>query len=155
LSVINKPSADRLRLRMSEAFTRAAPYIVTIDGILVIIVGVYAAFNALSTFQGEGLLLFVGGLALVLFGIMIIGRWNPVAVRTGMVGLTAGYFAAALSEFEVATDPCDIGATLDRCAGHVPGGGPWIVYQGPLILGVLLFLFIAFEPRLHAKTTDD
>ena len=152
---MRQSATERVGQRFSEAFTRAAPYIVTIDGVLLIIVGLYAAWSAIGSFQGEGMLLVVGGLAIVLFGVMVIGRWNPAAVRTGLIGLTAGYFATALSEFEVATDPCDIGATLDRCVGHVPGGGPWVVYQGPLILGVLLFIFIAFEPLLTKKTETE
>ena len=139
---------ERLRLQLTDMTTRAAPYIVTIDAVLVIVTGVYALIGSINTFQGEGFLLVVGGLALILFGLMMLIRWNLSAVRTGMIGLTAGYFASALTEFQVATDPCDIAPTLARCAGHVAAGTPWIVYQGPLILAMLLFVFIAFEPLL-------
>jgi hypothetical protein len=141
---------QRLRIRLSALMTRMAPYVVSIDGILLIVVGVYALIASTNTFQGEGFLLVVGGIALIVFGLMMIVRWNLTAVRTGLIGLTAGYFASALTEFQVATDPCDIGATLERCAGHVAGGTPWIVYQGPLILAMLLFAFIAFESQLAA-----
>jgi hypothetical protein len=65
--------------------------------------------------------------------------------------MTAAYFASALSEFEVATDPCDIGATMERCAGHVPGGQPWAVYEEPLLLAILLFFFLALEPIVSAR----
>jgi len=136
---------DRLRLRLTAIAPRVAPYVMTIDGVLLIVVGVYALIGAMGAFQGEGLLLVVGGLALILFGSMTIIRRNLAAVRTGLFGLTAGYFASALTEFQVATDPCDIGSTLERCSGHVPGGLPWAVYQGPLFLAILLFVFIAFE----------
>ena len=142
---------ESVRIRLSAVMTRLAPNVVTIDGVLVIVVGVYAVIASANTFQGEGFLLIVGGLALILFGIMMILRWNPSAVRTGLIGLTAGYFASALTEFQVATDPCDIGATLERCASHVPGGTPWVVYQGPLVLATLLFVFICFEPLLAAR----
>ena len=144
--------AERLQARVTHAVKRAAPYVVTIDGFLLILVGIYAIVGALNTVHGEGFLLVVGGLALILFGIMVIMRWNPQAVRTGLIGLTAGYFASALSEFEVATDPCDIGSTIARCAGEATVGTPWIVYQGPLILAMLLFIFIAFERRLEPTT---
>ena len=93
----------------------------------------------------------IAGLALVLFGLMTVVRWNLTAVRTGMIGLTAGYFASALTEFQVATDPCDIGSTLERCVGHVPGGFPWVVYQGPLTLAILTFVLIAFQPLLKSR----
>ena len=66
----------------------------------------------------------------------------------GLIGMTAGYFASALSEFEVATDPCDIGSTLERCVGDPVLGTPWVVYQGPLVLAILLFVFIALETFL-------
>ncbi len=143
---------EQVRDRISDALERAAPYVVAIDGVLLMLAGGFAIVGSTETFQGEQFLLFIGGLALILFGIMILIRWNPVAVRTGLIGVTAGYFAAALSEFEVATDPCDIGATLERCAGHVPGGMPWAVYQGPLIIAILLFVFVAFEPLLHKES---
>ena len=65
--------------------------------------------------------LFIAGLALLAFGVMIVFRWNLRAVKTGFAGITTGHFAVALTEFEVATDPCDIGSTLARCAGHVAG----------------------------------
>jgi hypothetical protein len=142
--------ADRLRARATHAMRRSAPYLVTVDGFLLILVGIYAIVGALNTTHGEAFLLIVGGLALILFGVMVILRWNPQAVRTGLIGLTAGYFAVALSEFEVATDPCDIGSTIARCAGEATIGTPWIVYQGPLILAMLLFIFIAFEPLLQS-----
>ncbi len=140
---------DSVRLRLSESMTRVAPYAVAVDGVLLIVVGVYALIASANTFQGEGFLLVVGGLALILFGLMIFLRWNLSAARTGLIGLTAGYFASALTEFQVATDPCDIGATLERCAGHVPGGTPWVVYQGPLVIAMLLFVFIVFEHLLE------
>jgi hypothetical protein len=144
-------AVERLRLRLSSLMTRVAPYLVAVDGLLLILAGVYAVIGSVGSFQGEGFLLLVGGLALVLFGFMMLIRWNLPAVRVGLIGLTAGYFATALSEFEVATDPCDIGATLERCAGHIPSGHPWVVYQGPLILAMLLFVFIAFEPLLASR----
>jgi len=131
--------------------TRAAPYLVSLDGILLIVVGFYALIGAANAFQGEAFLLLVGGLALILFGLMVVIRWNLSAVRTGLFALTAGYFATALQEFQVATDPCDIGATLERCATHIPGGSPWVVYQGPLIVAMLLFVLIVFEPLLGSK----
>jgi hypothetical protein len=67
-------------------------------------------------------------------------------VRTGLTGLTAGYFAIVLTEFEVRTDPCDIGATMAACADHVVTDTPWGLYQGPPILAALLFIFLALEP---------
>jgi len=117
----------------------------------VVAAGVFAILGSIGTFQGEGFLLVFGGSALVLFGLMMIVRWNLSAARTGLIGLTAGYFATALSEFEVATDPCDIAATLARCAGQPASGTPWIVYQGPMILAMLLFVFIALEPLVRAR----
>ena len=146
------PATERLRLRLTDSMTRAAPYVVAIDGMLVIVAGASAVIASTSAFQGEGFLLLVAGLALILFGSMMILRWNLSVVRFGLFGLTAGYFASALQEFQVATDPCDIGATLERCATHVPGGLPWVVYQGPLILAVLLFVFIVFEPLLTSPS---
>jgi hypothetical protein len=117
------------------------------DGVVIGLVGLVALLGAANGDLGERFLLFVAGLALILFGVMIVMRWNLSAVRTGMIGLTAGYFATALSEFEVATDPCDIGAALERCATDVVKGAPWVVYQGPMILAMLLFIFIVLEPR--------
>lgn len=147
-------AAERLRLGLTASMTRVAPYVVAIDGVLVMVAGASALIASTSAFQGEGFLLFVAGLALILFGSMMILRWNLSVVRFGLFGLTAGYFASALQEFQVATDPCDIGATLERCATHVPGGLPWVVYQGPLILAMLLFVFIVFEPLLTSKPPD-
>jgi hypothetical protein len=117
------------------------------DGVAIGLSGVLALTGSLDGEQGERFLLVVAGLALLVFGLMIVMRWKLSAVRTGMFGLTAGYFATALTEFQVATDPCDIGAALERCATDVVKGAPWVVYQGPLILAVLLFIFIVFEPR--------
>ena len=148
------PPTERLRRRLDASMGRAAPYVVTIDGALLIIVGFYALIGAANAFQGEWFLLTVGGLALILFGSMMALRWNLAAVRIGLFGVTAGYFATALQEFQVATDPCDIGATLERCATHIPGGIPWVVYQGPLLLAILLFIFIAFEPSLESSPPD-
>jgi hypothetical protein len=147
--------AERIRRRLTAISTRAGPHVLTVDGVLLIVVGVYSLFGAVSSFQGEGFLLVVGGLALILFGLMTIVRWNLTAVRTGLIGLTAGYFASALSEFQTATDPCDIGATFQRCAGHVPGGLPWLVYQGPLLLAILVFVFIAFQPPAPERPGAD
>ena len=90
---------ERLRQRLTVLITRAARYVVAIDGVLFVVVGVYALIGSTNTFQGEGFLLVVGGLALILFGFMMIIRWNLPAVRTGLIGLTAGYFASALTEF--------------------------------------------------------
>jgi len=140
-----------VKQRITERLTHAAPTIVAVDGVLVILVGVYALVNAAFAFQGEAPLLVIGGLALLMFGTMMILRWNLPLVRLGLVGLVAGYFAEALQEFQVATDPCDIGATMERCAGHVPGGVPWQVYQGPLFLAVLLFVLIACQPALSTR----
>src|SRR6187551_822637 len=148
------PALERLRLRLNALMTRAAPYAVAIDGVALIVVGIYALVGAANAFQGEGFLLAVGGLALILFGLMMLIRWNLSAVRTGLFALTAGYFATALQEFQVATDPCDIGATLERCATHVPGGIPWLVYQGPLLLAMLLFVFLVFEPALTTRSSQ-
>ena len=145
------PALERLGLRLSTLMTRAAPYAVAIDGALLIVAGGSALIASANAFQGEGFLLLVGGLALILFGLMMLVRWNLSAVRTGLFALTAGYFATSLQEFQVATDPCDIGATFERCVGHVPGGLPWIVYQGPLILAMFLFVFIVFEPLLTSR----
>jgi hypothetical protein len=147
--------AERVRLALTGFATRAAPYAITIDGMLLVVVGLFALVGAANSFQGEGFLLIIGGLALILFGLMMILRWSLSAVRTGLFALTAGYFATALQEFQVATDPCDIGSTLERCADHVPSGVPWVVYQGPLMLAILLFVFIVFEPllRLQSSTT--
>ena len=142
---------EHFRLRLSKGTSRIAPYALTIDGVLMIVAGIYALIGATNTYQGEGFLIVVAGLALILFGLMTIMRLNPTAVRTGMIGLTAGYFASALTEFQVATDPCDIGATLERCAGHVPSGLPWLVYQGPLSLAILTFVLIAFQPLLTSR----
>ena len=123
-----------------------ARLLMTIVGVVVLLVGVGALLGATSAFQGEELLLLTAGVALVAFGVMIVFRWNLRAVKTGLAGMTAGYFASALSEFEVATDPCDIRSALARCVDHVAGGTPWAVYQGPFVLAVLLFLVIAIEP---------
>ncbi|HYI22533.1 MAG TPA: hypothetical protein VEX62_07845 [Candidatus Limnocylindrales bacterium] len=108
--------------------------------------GAIALIGSRGAFQGQDLLLLIAGFALIAFGVMIVFRWNLRAVKTGLAGMTAGYFASALSEFEVATDPCDIGSTLARCADHVLGGTPWAVYQGPVLLAVLLFFLLALEP---------
>ncbi len=43
---------------------------------LLIVAGGYALMALANAYQGEGFLLFVGGLALVLFGSMMILRWN-------------------------------------------------------------------------------
>jgi hypothetical protein len=147
-------TSEQMRTRLSAISARAAPHVLTIDGVLFIVVGIYALIPALNSTQGEGFLLVVGGGALILFGLMTIIRWNLPAVRTGLIGLTAGYFASALSEFQTATDPCDIGATFERCAGHVPGGHPWLVYQGPLLLAILVFVFIACQPPERAASHE-
>lgn len=147
-----RPSVEDVRMRLHTLLTAAAPYVVALDGVLLGLVGVVAIIGSSEGAQGEGLLLLVGGLALVLFGLLMILRWNPSAVRTGLIGLTAGYFATSLTQFEVATDPCDVGGTFERCVGQVAGGEPWGVYQGPVILAVLLFVFIAFEPLLRSRT---
>jgi hypothetical protein len=110
--------------------------------VILILLGGIALLGSRDAVQGEGLVLALGGLALVLFGLMMIARWNLSAVRTGLFGFTAGYFAVALTEFEVATDPCDIGATLARCTDDLVMGSPWIVYQAPVILAALLFVFV-------------
>lgn len=142
------PTLDRLKVRLIAMLTRAAPYVVAVDGVLVMLTGFYALVNSFFAFQGESLILLIGGLALVLFGFLMIVRWNLPLVRLGLVGLTAGYFTEALQEFQVATDPCDIGATMERCIGHVPGGVPWLVYQGPMMLATFTFVLIAFQPLL-------
>jgi hypothetical protein len=142
------PLSERTRRRITAYLTRLSPRLFAIDGALVAIAGLFAIQASIGTFQGEGFLLVFGGGALVLFGLMMILRWNLPAARTGLIGLTAGYFATALTEFQVATDPCDIGAKFARCAGAPVLGAPWIVYQGPLILAMLLFVFIALEPFL-------
>jgi len=128
-----------------------AELLLIVDGAVLALVGLFAAMAAIGSIQGEFPLLLVGGLALFGFGLMTVLRWNLGAARTGLIGLTAGYFATALSEFEVATDPCDIGATLDRCATDVVKGAPWVVYQGPLILAVLAFVFIVLEPLVRER----
>ena len=128
-----------------------AGLLLIVDGAVLALVGLFAAMAAIGSIQGEFPLLLVGGLALFGFGLMTVLRWNLGAARTGLIGLTAGYFATALSEFEVATDPCDIGATLDRCATDVVKGAPWVVYQGPLILAVLAFVFIVLEPLVRER----
>jgi hypothetical protein len=125
--------------------------VLSLDGIVLGLLGIYAIVNSYLSFQGEGPLLLVGGVGLILFGVMIVARLGLAAVRLGLVGMSAGYFATALSEFEVATDACDIGSTLERCVGHVPGGHPWVVYQGPLILAVLVFIFLALEPLVSKR----
>jgi hypothetical protein len=114
----------------------------------VAIAGALALSGAAAAFQGEELLLLTAGLALIAFGVMMVMNWNLRAVKTGLIGMTAGYFASTLTEFEVATDPCDIGSNLARCADHVAGGTPWAVYQGPLVLAVLTFFLLALEPYL-------
>ena len=145
------PTLDRLKVRLTASLTRAAPYVVAVDGVLVMLTGLYALANSFFAFQGEGLILLIAGFALLLFGFLMIVRWNLPLVRLGLVGLTAGYFAEALQEFQVATDPCDIGATMERCLGHVPGGVPWQVYQGPMMLATFTFVLIAFQPLLHSS----
>jgi hypothetical protein len=117
------------------------------DGVAIGIVGLVAISGSFNGEQGERFLLFVAGVGLVLLGVMIVMRWNLGAVRTAMIGLTAGYFATAVAEFQVATDPCDIGATLDRCANDVVKGAPWVVYQAPLILAILTFILIVLSPK--------
>ncbi len=124
-----------------------ARVLLSLDGVAIGLTGVVAIMGSTAAFQGEGILLLVAGIALVAFGIMVVLRWKLRAVKTGLIGMTAGYFAAALAEFEVATDPCDIGAHLERCVDHVVGGLPWAVYQGPLILAVLLFFLLVLEPE--------
>ena len=75
---------ERLRLRLDSWTSRYARYVVAVDGGLVVIVGIYAIIGALDTFQGEGFLLVVAGIALILFGLMMIVGWNLAAVRTGL-----------------------------------------------------------------------
>jgi hypothetical protein len=123
-----------------------AGVLLSLDGVLIGLTGVLALVGAFNAFQGEEVVLFIAGLALLAFGVMVVFRWNLPAVKTGLAGMTAGYFASALTEFEVRTDPCDIGSTLARCADHVPGGTPWEVYQGPVFLAALLFFLLALEP---------
>ncbi len=136
--------------------SQIAGSLLSLDGILLGLTGVVALFGAFSAFQGEGLVLFIAGVALIAFGVMVVFRWNLTAVKTGLAGMTAGYFASALTEFEVRTDPCDIGATLERCANHVVGGTPYEVYQEPVFLAVLLFFLIALEPYVsRARETRD
>lgn len=142
------PAFEPFRLRLSAWLTRAAPWIIAIDGLVVVLVGLYSVYNSFIAFQGESFILLMAGLGLLLFGVMMMLRWNLPLVRIGLVGLVAGYFGEALQEFQVATDPCDIGATMERCASHVPGGIPWEVYQGPFFLALLLFVMIAFQPAL-------
>ena len=120
--------------------------LLSVDGIVVVLVGLVAIDGSFAAFQGEQLPLFLGGLALVAFGVMIVFRLNLRTVKTGFAGLVAGYFAAALSEFEVATNPCDIGATFAACVGHIAGGHPFAVYEGPMIVAALLFFLLALEP---------
>ena len=129
----------------------AAEILLAVDGLAVIFAGITALTAAFESVLGEDLLLLVGGGALVLFGVMIVLRSNLQVVRTGLVGLTAGYFASALSEFEVATDACDIGGVLERCATDVTKGLPYAVYQGPLVLAVLTFALIVVEPRVRSR----
>jgi len=148
-------AADKSRRGLTALLSRAAPYVITLDGLILIVLGLIAMIGALRAFQGEALLLAIGGIALILFGVMMIGRWNVPALKTGLFGLTAGYFASALTEFEVATDPCDIGATFERCANDVALGAPWAVYTGPALLAVLAFVFIAFEPLNRPTAAAD
>ena len=130
---------------------RAAEVLLALDGAAVVFAGITALTGAFESVLGESLLLLVGGGALVLFGVMIVLRSNLQIARTGLVGLTAGYFASALSEFEVATDACDIGGVLERCATDVTKGLPYAVYQGPLVLAVLTFALIVVEPRVRSR----
>jgi hypothetical protein len=127
----------------------------SLDGVGVALAGVISLIGASEAYQGDGLLLFVAGVGLLGFGLMIVMRWNLRAVKTGLAGMTAAYFASALSEFEVATDPCDIGSTIERCVNHVPGGFPWAVYQGPLVLAVLVFFLIALEPYVAGSRSSE
>jgi hypothetical protein len=143
---------NRLRAVHHSDVARAS---LSVVGVLVALTGVVALIGSSLAFQGEDLLLLIAGIALLAFGVMIVLRWNLRAVKTGLAGMTAGYFASALTEFEVATDPCDIGSTLERCAGHVAGGTPWAVYQGPVVLTVLLFLVIALEPLASPDQPPD
>jgi hypothetical protein len=125
----------------------AALWVVRIDGVAIAALGLVAIVGSLGAFQGEAPLLVIGGGALIAFGTMLALRWRVRAARTGLAGLTGGYFATALTEFEVATDPCDIGATLERCANDVAVGTPWSVYLGPLVLAVLFFVSFIVEPE--------
>jgi hypothetical protein len=137
---------DGIRDRISRSARAAAPVLLALDGLLVVGAGVLAVSGSLAAVQGEGPLLFVAGVALIGFGLMIAIRWQLAAAKAGLIAMAAGYFAAALSEFEVATDPCDIGAALAACATDLVKGEPYGVYQGPLILAVLAFVVIALEP---------
>lgn len=143
-----RPSALASARRRLSAIRRfhIARLLLVLDGILLALVGVIALQGSTVAFQGDELPLFIAGIALVSFGVMIVFRWNLRAVKTGLAGLTAGYFAAMLSAFEVATDPCDIASTMAQCVGQVAGGTPWAVYQGPLIIAALLFILLALEP---------
>jgi hypothetical protein len=137
-----------LRVALDAAARVLAPYGVALVGLAVATLGAVGVVQSPSSIQGEGLLLFAGGTALVVVGLMMMLRWRLPAVRTGLAGITAGYFAMALSEFEVRTNPCDIGSTLAVCGGHVPGDTPWGVYHGPVILATCLFVFLVLEPLL-------
>ncbi len=137
---------DGIRDGISRAARRAAPVLLAVDGLLVVSTGVVSLSGSLSSVQGEGSLLLVAGAALIGFGLMIAIRWQLASAKAGLIALAAGYFAAALSEFEVATDPCDIGAILASCATDLVKGEPYGVYQGPLILAALAFVVIALEP---------
>ena len=64
--------AERIRERLTAATTRVAPVLFAVDGVLVVLVGLYAIVGSTGTFQGEGFLLIVAGIALVLFGLMMI-----------------------------------------------------------------------------------
>jgi hypothetical protein len=127
--------------------------LMTVVGVLLTVAGASALLGVMSAVQGEAPLLLIGGLALILFGVMVMSRRNMRAARIGLIGLTAGYFATALTEFEVFTDPCDIGATLERCMTDVVRGAPWNIYVGPLFLAVLIFGVIALEP--YTRRSDE
>ena len=80
------PPLDRLKARLIERLTRAAPYVVSVDGVLVSLVGVYVLVSSFSAFQGEALILIIAALALLLFGFLMVVRWNLPLVRLGLVG---------------------------------------------------------------------
>ena len=71
--------------------------LLSVVGVLVALTGVVALIGSSLAFQGEELLLLIAGIALLAFGVMIVFRWNLRAVKTGLAGMTAGYFASALT----------------------------------------------------------
>ena len=145
-----KRTFERMRASAERAVRRAAPWIVALDGLFVILGGVIAVAGAvMGANQGGDLGLLIGGVGGCLIGLLMVFRSRLELVRTVLVGLTAGYFALQLSVFQVATARCDVNEIAPECHGLAAGATPYGLFDGPLVIAAILVLFLIFEPLLH------